>query len=66
MNDPSPSCSSTQIASPCYPVQVVDSSKLSDGDSVHTGEPLPYQFEPEPSPEGNNILVDAYLQNEMI
>ena len=26
------------------PAQVVNSSELSDGDSIHTGEPLPYQF----------------------
>ena len=30
----------------------MNSCELSDGDSIHTGEPLPYQFEPEPSPEG--------------
>ena len=43
----------------CYPAQVVYSSKLSDGYSVHTGELYaPYQFEPEPSPGGNDIPVD--------
>ena len=37
---------------------VVYLSQLSDGDSVHRGEPLPYQFETELSPEGDNIPVD--------
>ena len=27
--------------------------------SVCTGEPLPYQFEPKPSTEGNDISVDV-------
>ena len=39
-----PSCSVTWTASPCYPAQAVYSSKFSDGKSVYTGEPLPYQF----------------------
>ena len=57
---PSSSCSSTWTASAtCYPAQVVNSSELSDGDSVHTGEPLPYQFEPQLSPEGDNTPVDV-------
>ena len=54
-----PSCSSTRAASPCYPAQVVYSSEFSDGESVYTGEPLPYQFEPETSPEGDDIPVDV-------
>ena len=56
---PSPSCFSTCTASLYYLAQVVNSSELSDGDSMHTAEPLPYQFEPEPSPEGNDISVDV-------
>ena len=39
-------------------MQVVNSSKLSDGDSMLTGEPLPYHFEPKLSPEGDDISVD--------
>ena len=56
---PSSSCSSTWTASACCPTQVVNSSELSNGDSVHTGEPLPYQFEPQLSPEGDNTPVDV-------
>ena len=26
---------------------------------ICTGEPLPYQFKPKPSPEGNNISADV-------
>ena len=40
-------------ACPCYPAQVVNLFKLSDGDSIHIREPLPL----EPSPEGD-IFVD--------
>jgi len=54
-----PSCSLTRAANLCYPAQVVYSSKFSDGKSVYTGEPLPYQLEPEPSREGDDILVDV-------
>ena len=46
------------------PAQVVYSSELTDGNSVHTGEPLPYQFKPESSPEGDNIPVD--VPNEVL
>ena len=57
--DPSSSCSSTQTASACCPAQVINSFELSDGDSVYTGEPLPYQFEPHLSLEGDNTPVDV-------
>ena len=43
----------------CCPAQVVNSSELNDGDGIHTGEPSPYQYEPEPSPEGDDIPVDV-------
>ena len=59
INGLNPSCSLTWAASPCYPAQVVYSSEFSDGKSVYTGEPLPYQLEPEPSREGDDILVDV-------
>ena len=59
----SPSCFATHTASPCYPAQVVYSSKFSDGKSVYTGEPFPYQFEPQPSCEGDDIPVD--IPNEV-
>ena len=55
----SPFCSSIRTANRCYPAQVVNSFELSDVDRVHTGEPLPYQYELEPSPEGDNIPVDV-------
>ena len=55
----SPSCSTTQTASPCYPAQVVYLFKFSDGKSAYTGEPLPYQFEPQLSCEGDDIPVDV-------
>ena len=58
-----PSCSATCTASPCYPVQVVYSCKFSDGKSVYMGEPLPYQFEPQPFCEGDDIPVD--MSNEV-
>ena len=36
------------------------SSEFSDGESVYTGiEALPYQFEPEPSPDAGDIPVDV-------
>ena len=38
------------------PAQVVNSF---EGDSIHTGELLPHQFEPELSPEGDDIPVDV-------
>ena len=37
---------------------------VSDGDGTHTGKPLPYQCEPEPSSEGDDIPVD--VPNETI
>ena len=42
-----------------YSAQVVNSSQLSDGNSVHTEEPLSYQFEPKLTPEGNDIPVNV-------
>ena len=54
-----PSCSATRTASPCYPARAVYSSKFSDGKSLYTGEPLPYQFESQPSCQGNDIPVDV-------
>ena len=53
---PSPSCFSTRTTSMCYPAQVVNSPKLSDGDSVHTKEL--HALKPEPSPGGDDIPVD--------
>ena len=41
-----------------YP-QLVYLSEFSDGKSVYTEEPLPYQFEPDPSPEGDDIAVEV-------
>ena len=55
----SPSCSATWTASPCYPAQAVYSSEFSDGKSVYTGEPLPYQFKLQPSHEGDDIPEDV-------
>ena len=57
---PSLSCSSTWTTSPCYPAQEVNLSKLSDGYSVHTGEPLPYQSEPKSFPKGDEVFLWTY------
>ena len=59
----SPSCSATQTASPCYPVYL---SEFSDGKSIYKGEPLPHQFEPQLSCEGDDISVDILNKGEYV
>ena len=58
---PSLSCSSNTGNESVLSSSSIYSSEFSDGESVCTGEPLPYQFEPEPSPEfeGDDIPVDV-------
>ena len=38
------------------------SSEFSDGESVYTGERLPYQFDPDLSLEGDDIPVDELTE----
>ena len=47
-------------------------SQFSDGKSIYTGEPLPYQFKPQLSREGDDIPVDVpgtyqtrYVSNDL-
>ena len=54
-----PSCSAAWTASLCYPAQAVYSSEFSNSKSIYTGEPLPYQFKPQLSHEGDDILVEV-------
>ena len=59
---PSPSCSSNTDSESVLSSSSIYSSELSDGESVCTGEPIPYQFEPELSPEGDDIPVDVPIE----
>ena len=59
---PSSSCSSSTDSASVLSSSSICSSEFSDGESVYTGEPLPYQFEPELSPEGDDILVEELTE----
>ena len=55
---PSPTCSSNTDSESVLSSLSIYSSKFSNGESVYTADPFPYQLEQEPSPEGDDIPVD--------